>query len=107
MPADGRAPAVDYLAKFDVSRDQSPSALGKAWRRVALTLHPDHNPNDSQAPARFAEAKLQFDEAREAARFAPCLSCNGTGRTSISKGFHQVKVDCWSCSATGKKWPLS
>jgi DnaJ-class molecular chaperone len=45
----------DYYEVLGVSRDADESAVKKAFRRKAVELHPDKNPDDPEAGARFKE----------------------------------------------------
>lgn len=45
----------DFYAVLGVSKDADPAAIKKAYRRLARTLHPDQNPGDAAAEARFKE----------------------------------------------------
>lgn len=60
---------ADYYELLDVSRDVSEGDLKRAYRRKARQHHPDANPGDAQAEARFKEiseayAVLSDPEAR-------------------------------------------
>lgn len=46
----------DYYEVLGVSRDVDEQSLKRAYRQLALRYHPDRNPNDAQAEARFKEA---------------------------------------------------
>lgn len=45
----------DYYAILGVARDADASVLKKAFRQAALKYHPDRNPGDAAAEARFKE----------------------------------------------------
>jgi molecular chaperone DnaJ len=45
----------DYYEVLSASRDASPEELRKAYRREALKYHPDRNPGDATAEAKFKE----------------------------------------------------
>ncbi|MBK9383968.1 MAG: molecular chaperone DnaJ [Planctomycetes bacterium] len=46
----------DYYEVLGVARDSDEAAIKKAYRKLALELHPDRNPGDSTAETRFKEA---------------------------------------------------
>jgi molecular chaperone DnaJ len=45
----------DFYAVLGVPKDADAAAIKKAYRRLARTLHPDHNPGDAAAEARFKD----------------------------------------------------
>ena len=60
---------ADYYELLGVSRDASEDELKKSYRKLARALHPDANPDDPEAEARFKEitqayAVLSDTEAR-------------------------------------------
>jgi molecular chaperone DnaJ len=61
----------DYYEVLGVARDASAADIKKAYRRLAMKYHPDRNPGDAAAEARFKEAKEAYevlsDEQKRAA----------------------------------------
>lgn len=64
------APSRDYYDVLGVSRSAAPEEIKRAFRKIALESHPDRNPGDAEAEARFKEASeayavLSDDERRK------------------------------------------
>ena len=67
----------DYYKALGVTKDASAQDIKKTYRKLARELHPDKNPGDSKAEARFKEVseaydvlsdpakRKEYDEARE------------------------------------------
>lgn len=51
----------DYYEVLGVRRDASEKEIKSAYRKKALEFHPDRNPGDPQAEARFKEAAEAYD----------------------------------------------
>ena len=51
----------DYYEVLEVARGAGDAEIKKAFRRLAMKYHPDRNPDDSAAEAKFKEAKEAFD----------------------------------------------
>ncbi|MBN1239718.1 MAG: molecular chaperone DnaJ [Gammaproteobacteria bacterium] len=51
----------DYYEVLGVQRDAADADLKKAYRRLAMKYHPDRNPGDPEAEAKFKEAKEAYE----------------------------------------------
>jgi len=51
----------DYYEILGVSKSVDAAELKKAYRRLAMKYHPDRNPDDAEAEAKFKEAKEAYD----------------------------------------------
>jgi molecular chaperone DnaJ len=58
----------DYYAALGVPKDATPADIKKAYRRLARELHPDKNPGDAKAEARFKEVSEAYDVLSDDAR---------------------------------------
>jgi molecular chaperone DnaJ len=90
----------DFYAVLGVSKSADATEIKKAYRKLARTLHPDHNPGDARAEARFKEVgeayavlsdteqRKQYDQLRAmagGARFAA-----GSGGPGGGAGFEDL-----------------
>ncbi|MDE0961037.1 MAG: molecular chaperone DnaJ [Planctomycetota bacterium] len=57
--------ARDYYDVLGVPREASEEEIKKAYRKLALKHHPDKNPGDSRAEAKFKEAAEAYDVLRD------------------------------------------
>jgi molecular chaperone DnaJ len=60
----------DYYKILDVARDASEADIKKAYRRLAMKLHPDRNPDDKVAEEQFKEAKEAYEVLSDAQKRA-------------------------------------
>jgi hypothetical protein len=54
------SPMQDYYRLLAVAPDATLDEIKRAYRRLALQYHPDHNPDDPEAEARFKEITLAY-----------------------------------------------
>jgi molecular chaperone DnaJ len=51
----------DYYAALGVAKDADAAAIKKAYRKLARDLHPDKNPGNAEAEAKFKEVSEAYD----------------------------------------------
>lgn len=51
----------DYYELLEVAKDATPEQIKKAYRKAAVKYHPDKNPGDSDAEARFKEVSEAYE----------------------------------------------
>ena len=60
----------DYYAALGVPKDADVAAIKKAYRKLATELHPDKNPGNSEAEARFKDVSEAYDVLSDTKRRA-------------------------------------
>src|SRR5271165_6816688 len=55
----------DFYTTLGVARDASADDLKRAYRKLAMQYHPDRNPNNKQAEAKFKELNEAYDVLKD------------------------------------------
>ncbi len=85
---------ADFYETLGVSRDSSADELKKAYRKLAVKYHPDKNPDDAAAEAKFKEVSEAYDSLKDpdkrAAydRYGHAAFQGGMGRSGGGGGGH-------------------
>lgn len=53
--------SIDYYELLSVSRNADGSTIKKAYRKLAMKYHPDRNPDDKEAEARFKDCTEAYE----------------------------------------------
>ena len=51
----------DFYKILGVSKDASTSQIKKAYRKLAMTFHPDKNPDDPEASEKFHDINAAYE----------------------------------------------
>ena len=96
----------DYYATLGVARDAGAEDLKKAYRKLAMQYHPDRNPGDKQAEAKFKEVNEAYDvlkdDQKRAAydRYGHAAFEQGGGRAASAAASTSRPAAAWATSST-------
>ena len=83
----------DYYEVLGVSKDADDAAIKRAYRQLAKKYHPDMNPGDKEAEAKFKEASEAYavlsdpDKRRQYDQFGHAAFDGGAGGAGGAGGF--------------------
>ena len=100
-------PDFDPYLILGVSSHATDDEIQKAYRRLALTMHPDHNQHDSRATLRFQLVQRAYDLLRDSARrraWESGESSHAGARESPAPDAAMREMDCPIC---GGKFAIS
>jgi molecular chaperone DnaJ len=84
-------PKRDYYAVLGVDRAAQEQDIKRAYRKLALELHPDRNPGDAEAEERFKEASEAYAVLSDADKRAAYDRFGHAGLSSAGQGFGNVQ----------------
>ncbi|MGY1638638.1 molecular chaperone DnaJ [Geodermatophilus sp. SYSU D00742] len=80
----------DYYAALGVAQDADAAAIKRAYRQLARDLHPDKNPGNAEAEARFKEVSEAYDvlsDTKRRAEYDEARRLFGAGGAGARAGF--------------------
>ena len=80
----------DYYAALGVAQDADAAAVKRAYRQLARDLHPDKNPGNADAEARFKEVSEAYDvlsDPKRRAEYDEARRLFGAGGAGARAGF--------------------
>lgn len=77
----------DPYVLLGVSPDADDTTIKSAYRRLARQHHPDHNPGDAEAAARFQDISWAFDQVKNAAARARFAASTGSSASILGDDF--------------------
>jgi molecular chaperone DnaJ len=80
----------DYYEVLGVSRDATEDEVRSAYRKLALKYHPDRNPGDKDAEAKFKEAAEAYEVLRDSEKRARYDQFGHEGLRGRVAGFQDV-----------------
>src|SRR3990167_9166093 len=94
----------DYYETLGVARNAPEAEIKKAYRRLAMKFHPDRNPGDKSAEAKFKEVKEAYEVLTDAQKRAaydqfghagvdPSMGGGGAGGFHGAAGFGDIFGD--------------
>lgn len=87
------ASEVDYYQQLNVSRDCDAATLKSSYRKLAMQWHPDKNPGDAAAEAKFKAISEAYDVLKDPQkraaydRYGHAAFTNGGGNNAGGGGF--------------------
>jgi len=83
---------ADFYATLGVARNASESEIKLAYRKLAMTWHPDRNNGSREAEEKFKEITEAYDVLRDAGKRATYDRFGEAGLRGGSGGFHHVDL---------------
>ena len=76
----------DYYQVLEVNRSATEAEIKKAYRRLAMKLHPDRNPGDKESEEKFKEAKEAYEVLSDTHKRAAYDQFGHAGVDAASRG---------------------
>jgi len=76
----------DYYEVLGLGRDASEAELKKAYRRLAMKYHPDRNPDNAEAEAKFKEINEAYEILKDDQKTGSLRPLRARGIRSWERG---------------------
>src|SRR4029077_2166246 len=83
----------DYYEVLEIARTASDSDISVAYRKLAIRYHPDKNPGDQEAIARFKEAAEAFEVLSDETKRARYDRYGHAGLQGVGGAAHFTDVE--------------
>src|SRR3954453_8325054 len=83
---------ADFYSVLGVARGASDDEIKKAYRKLAMTYHPDRNGGSKEAEEKFKEITEAYDVLRDPQKRAAYDRYGEAGLRGGSGGFHHVDL---------------
>jgi len=83
----------DYYEVLGVARDVDGADLKRAYRKLAMELHPDRNPGNKHAEEQFKQASEAYQVLSDPQKRSQYDRFGHAG-PGAGGGFHDVSIDC-------------
>src|SRR5437773_7857656 len=83
---------ADYYATLEVARTASDDEIKKAYRKLAMTYHPDRNNGSAEAEEKFKSITEAYDVLRDSNKRAVYDRYGEAGLRGGAGGFHHVDL---------------
>src|ERR687891_2856626 len=83
---------ADFYSTLGVQRTASDEDIKKAYRKLAMTYHPDRNNGSKEAEERFKEITEAYDVLRDPQKRAAYDRYGEAGLRGPAGGFHHVDL---------------
>ena len=92
--------AQDFYKELGVSKDASADDIKKAYRKLAAKLHPDKNPGNKRAEARFKRVNRAYSALSDKKKRA---LYDEFGEEGLREGFNPEAARGWRGAAGGRR----